>query len=125
MTSNVDLVGAMGDLAVRSVARRNGIRGGTRNAQTAERSRDGKFLPKNRRVERSAPRCMLCRFGESYPNVTIDMVKEHRAHLEARRQDDSSTRGDDGQQHEHESDQPDESAGASGYRNGSTPNAGD
>jgi hypothetical protein len=84
MTSNVGLVGAMGDLAVRSVARRNGIKGGTRNIQTAERSRDGKFLPKRRIVAASKPRCMLCTYGESYPGVTVDMVKEHRAHLEAR-----------------------------------------
>jgi hypothetical protein len=84
ISSNVDLVGAMGDLAVRSVARRNGIKGGARNAQTAQRDGAGKFLPK-RRIERAAaPRCKLCLYGESYPGVTVDMVKEHRTHLEAR-----------------------------------------
>jgi hypothetical protein len=82
MASNVDLVGAMGDLAVRSVARRNGIRGGTRAAATATRDKNGKFLPKRIR-ERSAPVCALCRYGEGYPGVTIDMIKTHRAHTQS------------------------------------------
>lgn len=87
MQSNVDLVGSMGDLAVRSVARRNGIRGGTSNARTAQRDKEGKFLPKSarrRRDEPRTPRCPLCAYGENYPGVTIDMIKEHRAHLQAR-----------------------------------------
>jgi hypothetical protein len=89
MESNVDLVGAMGDLAVRSVARRNGIRGGTQNARTAQRDRDGKFLPKENRARRrsaarTGPLCELCEFGENYPGVTVDMIKAHRAHNRTR-----------------------------------------
>ncbi len=95
LKANVDLVGAMGDLAVRSVARRNGIRGGAANIRTAQRDRDGKFLPKRRTMEPRKPICPLCRYGESYPGVTVDMVKEHRAHLEARERGD---RADDREQ---------------------------
>lgn len=86
MTTNVDLVGSMGDLAVRSVARRNGIRGGTSNARTATRDRDGKFLPRERRARRPAqdePRCPLC-IDPHYANVTIPMVQAHRQHEAAR-----------------------------------------
>lgn len=123
MKNNVDLVGAMGDLAVRSVARRNGIRGGTSNARTAQRDRDGKFLPKNRRERRAAgPVCPLCRYGESFPGVTIDMVNAHRAHRERAMQYGAAQEGENGQSDE--SDQPDESDGSGGYRNGSTPEPG-
>ena len=84
MSTNVDLVGAMGDLAVRSVARRNGIRGGQRNAQSAERSRDGKFLPKYRRIERGRPSCALCK-DPMTREVTIQMIQEHRLHEQQQR----------------------------------------
>jgi hypothetical protein len=109
--SNVDLVGSMGDLAVRSVARRNGIRGGAANIRTARRDPDGKFLPKSRRA-REEPRCALCRYGENYAGVTIDMIQKHRAHLAAQ-QETQNDRHD-------ETDQSDESVGPGSYRNGSS-----
>lgn len=79
MQSQADLVGSLGDIAVRSVARRNGIKGGTRNVQTAQRDRAGKFIPKSRRIAADKPRCELCT-NPLYPHVTIEMIQAHRAH---------------------------------------------
>lgn len=80
-SSQSDLVASLGEIAVRSAARRAGIRGGSTRARTAERRPDGKFLPR-RHVE-AKPSCPLC-IDPNYRYVTIPMIQEHRRHEEAR-----------------------------------------
>jgi hypothetical protein len=119
MKNNVDLVSAMGELAVKSVARRNGIRGGNRNIQTAQRDGRGQFLPKRTRLD-ARPRCPLCK-DPSYRDVTISMITEHRRHTA----DDSiAAQGREEHEHIHEPNQSDQGDGSGSYRNGSPPDAG-
>lgn len=75
-----NMVGALGDLAIRGAARRMGIRGGTKRASDAERSKTGKFLPRRRREETD---CRLCDDPMSR-NLTIQEIQTHRTHEASR-----------------------------------------
>lgn len=81
-TGQAEMFKAFGDIAVKSVARRNGIRGGTKRAATAERRANGTYLPKRRAVT-VEPQCHLCE-DPYYPHVTIAMIEAHRVHEQMR-----------------------------------------
>jgi len=78
-------VGALSELALKSSARRMGIRGGTKRALTAERQPNGKFAVSRRRIG-AGPRCPLCK-DPNFRDVTVPMIQAHRQHeLEAAQQ---------------------------------------
>jgi hypothetical protein len=87
MASNQgELFHSLTDLALKSAARRMGIRGGTKRALTATRQRDGRF-ERARRITQAENDCALCE-DENYRHPTIPMIIEHRRHegqREARR----------------------------------------
>jgi hypothetical protein len=114
MESQSNLVGSLGEIAVRSAARRAGIRGGTRRAQNAERDNAGKFLPRRRRE--MVPTCRLCA-DPLIRDPSIAEIQAHRVHEARRVNREASTQPSEPNRVE-----PDE-PGTSGqdYRNGSEP----
>lgn len=79
--NQAEMVKSLGDLAMRGAARRMGIRGGSKRAQTGQRDERGKFIPM-KRVNPPAsrqPTCPLC-IDPTYRDVTIPMIQAHRDH---------------------------------------------
>jgi hypothetical protein len=110
--NQADLFGAMSDLALKSAARRMGIRGGTKRALTAERQANGKFAVAKRLRAPGKSDCRLCNDG-MIRDPQIWEIQEHRKH-ELQRESGyrNDTRAEDAA-----SDQP-EPAGAGAYQNG-------
>lgn len=80
LDNQASLVHEFGEIAVKTAAKRLGIRGGTKRAATAERDRKGRFLD---RARVSETRCPLCTDPMHRP-VTIEMIQRHRQHEQAR-----------------------------------------
>jgi hypothetical protein len=85
--SQVDLVNAFGEIAVRSARRNAGIRGGRARTASARRDENGRLLPnpnspRSRAVAR-VPECPLC-LDPNYRAVDIPMIQAHRQHEAAR-----------------------------------------
>jgi hypothetical protein len=117
--NQADLFGAMSDLALKSAARRMGIRGGTKRALTADRQPNGKFAvsPKRLRAQRKSD-CRLCD-DPMIRDPQIWEIQRHRQH---------ELDGNNYSRERHEDDRPEESSdrqqepvGSSPYQNGSAP----
>lgn len=78
LESQSNMFASLGEIAVRSAARRAGIKGGTQRARTAERRQNGQFLPKQQRRDDR----FCCELGRNpmTRDVTIPMIIAHREH---------------------------------------------
>lgn len=76
LDNQASLVHEFGEIAVKTAAKRLGIRGGTKRAAGAERDRAGRFRG-TRRISRES--CPLCENPMHRP-VTIEMIQRHRLH---------------------------------------------
>jgi hypothetical protein len=130
--NQTDLFAAMSDLAMKSAARRMGIRGGTKRALTAERRSDGKFAVKRLRDDRAQRGRWCCELGRDPmfrgPGLSVEMVKQHRIHeqeAEARAREASYDEQNSYARNESNASQPaddqSEPSGAGAYQNGSAP----
>jgi len=110
--NQTDLFGAMSELALKSAARRMGIRGGTKRALTAERQANGKFAVAKRLRAPGKSDCRLCNDG-MIRDPQIWEIQEHRKHeLQRETGYRNETRAEDSAP-----DQP-EPAGPGAYQNG-------
>jgi hypothetical protein len=112
--NQTDLFASMSDLAMKSAARRMGIRGGTKRALTAERRADGKFAVKRLRDDRGR-RCPLC-VNPMERNVSIPMIQEHRQHEQQQQPDYRESAYPEEPAHDQS-----EPSGSGAYQNGTAP----
>jgi hypothetical protein len=128
--NQTDLFASMSDLAMKSAARRMGIRGGTKRALTAERRADGKFAVKRLRDDRAQRGRWCCDLGRDpmYRNPTIPMIQAHRIHEQEA--DARAREARDDEQHSYARNESDasqsaddqsEPPGSGAYQNGSAP----
>jgi hypothetical protein len=113
--NQTELFSAMSDLALKSAARRMGIRGGTKRALTAERQANGKFAVAKRL---RAPRRSDCRLCDDpmIRDPQIFEIQEHRKHEQQR----ETGYRNDARSEDSATDQS-ESVGSGPYQNGSAP----
>jgi hypothetical protein len=128
--NQTDLFAAMSDLAMKSAARRMGVRGGTKRALTAERRADGKFAVKRLRDDRAQRGRWCCELGRDpmMRNPTIPMIQAHRIHeqeAESRAREASYDEQNRYARNESDAAQPaddqPQSAGSGAYQNGTAP----
>jgi hypothetical protein len=116
--NQTELFSAMSDLALKSAARRMGIRGGTKRALTAERQPNGKFaVAKRLRAPRKSD-CRLCD-DPMIRDPQIWEIQRHRQH-----ELDGNNHGreyDQSDRAEESSDRQPEPFGSSPHQNGSAP----
>jgi hypothetical protein len=77
--NQTEFIGALSELALKSSARRMGIRGGTKRALTADRQSDGKFARAKRITDERKLRCRLCK-DPMIRDPQIWEIQQHRMH---------------------------------------------
>ena len=78
-SSQTEMIGTLGDIAIRGAARRMGMRGGASRMRDVERDTKGRMLPSRRRRPQVTSGCALCA-DPHRQDVTTEMVAAHRAH---------------------------------------------
>jgi hypothetical protein len=129
--NQTDLFASMSDLAMKSAARRMGIRGGTKRALTAERRSDGKFAVMKRLRDDRARGKWCCELGRDPmfrgPGLSVAMIQAHRIHEQQADARAREARDDENSYSSNESnasqpaDDQSEPPGSGTYQNGTAP----